>query len=308
MGLFTKLKSKVKEHTGGSGQAGGSSDAAPPAWAPAPEAVHQFGKFNEATDDEYQRAEDFCNEFPPNAPRMLPSVAVDYITEVGCKAWTIENPNTARFSGRIDNPGETKGSLGVVRVQTDANCKDTCLLSTLPLLAGLYDVHGKTGVYYEITIHRMDGFIAIGTSCRPYPAWRMPGWNRLSAGWHLDDLRKFFEDPDGGRDYVDQNLVSQVKPGDIIGCGYEFAIGALFYTYNGIRLPNAFSGIYLPRHQYDVFAAIGVEGACEFEVNFGGDMVRWKEGNEWAWRVEGHVGKIVGTSSDFDPELPAYSM
>jgi hypothetical protein len=33
-------------------------------------------------------------------------------------------------------------------------------------------------------------------------ALRAAHTQRLSAGFHLDDLRKFFEDPDRGRDYV----------------------------------------------------------------------------------------------------------
>ncbi|EAU87597.1 endosome protein [Coprinopsis cinerea okayama7 len=320
MGFLSKLKSKVKEHVGSSssdqGPSGyydhhnqyGTDSSLPPAWTPAPEVSHKWGKWNEAPDDEYQAGEDFCLEYPPNPPRLLPSAAVDYISSVGCKAWSIEQPETARFSGTISNPGDFKGSLGVVKISTNENCKDTTLLSTLPIMAGLYDVQGKSGVYYEVLIKQMDGVVVVGTSCRPYPAWRLPGWNRLSAGLHLDDLRKFFEDPDGGRDYVTPDLVSQVRPGDTIGCGYEFSTGGLFFTYNGIRLSNAFTGIYLPRHEHDVFAAVGVEGRAELEVNFGGDMFRWKEGNEWAWRVEGHVGKIVGSSREYDAELPAYSL
>lgn len=75
-----------------------------------------------------------------------------------------------------------------------------------------------------------------------------------------------------------------------------------------MRLPPAFTGIYMPRHKYDVFAAIGVEGYCEFEVNFGSELVRWNEGNEWAWRVEGHVGRLGGGIGGVEDELPAYSM
>lgn len=148
-----------------------------------------------------------------------------------------------------------------------------------------------------------------GTACRPYPDYRLPGWNRLSAGLHLDDMRKFFEDPDGGRDYTSE--LARINPGDTIGCGYEFATGALFYTHNGRRLPVAFSGIYLPRHKYDVFAAIGVEGECDFDVNFGGVSFRWKQGNEWVWKIEGHVGGDIaggpGLGEDIEEELPAYS-
>jgi len=127
----------------------------------------------------------------------------------------------------------------------------------------------------------------------------------MSAGFHLDDFRKFFEDPEGGRDYTD--AISRIDSGDTIGCGYEFLNGVLFYTYNGLRLPPAFTGIYLPRQNQDVFAAIGVEGQCDFLVNFGGETFTWKEGNEWAWRVEGHVGTMHGwPSANVGDELPAY--
>lgn len=51
----------------------------------------------------------------------------------------------------------------MVSIVTNENCKDTCLLSDLPILAGLYDIHGKQGVYYEVVIQKMNGFIAVGT-------------------------------------------------------------------------------------------------------------------------------------------------
>ncbi|KAF5326603.1 hypothetical protein D9611_000882 [Ephemerocybe angulata] len=305
MGFLNSLKGKLKDLSHHDQGAGSSTDAPPPEWSAAPEISHKWGKWNEAPDEEYQAGEDFCNEYPPLAPRLLPSELVDKINTLGCKAWGIQWPTTPRFSGHIQEAADTKGGPAVTTVTTTAKCKDTCLLSDMPILAGLYEVQGKTGVYYEVLVQKMTGFIAIGTACRPYPEWRLPGWNRLSAGLHLDDLRKFFEDPDGGRDYA-EGLISSISPGDTIGCGYEFASGNLFYTYNGVRLPNAFSGLYIPRNQHDVFAAIGVEGECQFQVNFGGEVFRWKEGNEWAWRVEGHVGRLSGTSGPRDDELPAY--
>ena len=82
-------------------------------------------------------------------------------------------------------------------------------------------------------------FNHVGTACRPYPEWRHPGWNRLSAALHLDDFRKFFEDPNGGRDYTPE--LTEVSEDDIIGCGYDFTRCSIFYTYNGRRLPDAFT-------------------------------------------------------------------
>ncbi|KAF8999764.1 hypothetical protein BDQ17DRAFT_1308220 [Cyathus striatus] len=300
MGFLGRVKGLVSSDSSYRSQAG----AAPPVWAPAPEISHALGKFADATEDEFEAAESFCSQYPPQEPSFVPSYLLDRISEIGCKAWGIERPDTPRFQGIIQD--DAKGGSGTTRVHTTPQCQDTCLLSDLPIMAGLYDIQGKTGVYYEVLIHKMEGIISVGTSCRPYPVWRLPGWNRLSAGLHLDDFRKFFEDPDGGRDYTD--ALTRIGSGDVIGCGYEFATGTLFYTYNGMKLPPAFSGIYMPRVNYDVFAAIGVEGCCDFEVNFGGDYFRWKEGNEWAWRIEGHIGRMqgAGRSGQHDETLPTY--
>ncbi|KAG5648778.1 hypothetical protein DXG03_000127 [Asterophora parasitica] len=310
------------------------SGDAPPGWAPAPEQSvrklyaaihslntnthiqHQWGQRAEATEEDYQAAEEFCNRYTVEAPRLLSSDTVERISASGCKAWGLEIPQTRRFVGTVQNPSDSKSDAHRVHVKTGSACRETCILSDLPILAGLYDVKGKHGVYYEVEILEMDvekdGVVAVGTACRPYPNWRLPGWNRLSGGLHLDDMCKFFEDPDGGRDYNAMKHVT-VRPGDIVGCGYDFGRSSLFYTWNGQRTningveQDAFVGVYLPRAKHDVYAAIGVSGAVEVKVNFGGELFRWKEGNEWAWRVEGHVGKLGGTVMGVDAEdLPSY--
>ncbi|PPQ98683.1 hypothetical protein CVT24_003310 [Panaeolus cyanescens] len=306
MGFLRSLKDKLTQRSPSPqpGPSGSSSyypppTEQPPEWAPAPEKSYAYGKYNEAPEDEYEAGEQFCTDNPLWPPQLLPSHVVDEIAKRGCAVWGLQIPPRPRFRGEI------KQGPAVISVTTSSECNDSCILSTLPIIGGLYDTQGKNGVYYEVCIRKMNGFIAVGTACQPYPLWRLPGWNRQSAGLHLDDFRKFFEDPDGGRDYTD--AISQINWGDTIGCGYEFSTGSIFFTYNGVRLPNAFTGLYLPRHAQDVFAAIGVEGECEFEVNFGGDVFRWKEANEWAWRVEGHVGRMVGGSGTLDDELPAYN-
>jgi hypothetical protein len=291
---------------------------APPGWAPAPELSHQKGLWNEALEHEYEEALRFCEQCPSHPPKLLPSDVIERINKGGCKAWSIELPDSSRFEGKV------KSRQAAVDIETKSSCKDVSLFSDLPLMAGLYDIQGKAGVYYEVTIHKMEGIIAIGeltssgkprsplyiprlsgSACRPYPPWRLPGWNRLSAGLHLDDFRKFFEDSDGGRDYTNQ--LNHISPGDVIGYGYEFVNGSIFYTYNGYRLPIAFTGVYLPRQNHDVYAAVGLEGENAVEVNFGGELFKWKEGNEWAWRVEGHVGRLMGSSGEYDLELPLYA-
>ncbi|KAF9816368.1 hypothetical protein IEO21_04121 [Rhodonia placenta] len=255
----------------------------PPAWEPAPEPSHPEPLYNDATIDSFERANTFCRENPVNMPMQLLPADLERISSEDCGAWRLEPPLGKSFCGDIYN--DYKRSTGrVVRLATYNGCEDTCVMSDLPLMAGLYDIRGKVGFYYEVTVRKMNGVIAIGTACKPHPEWRFPGWDRLSAGLHLDDLRKYFEDSLGGRDYTSD--LTRIQPGDVIGCGYYFATGALFFTYNGQRLPDAFTGIYLPRTANDVYAAIGVEGENEFEVNFGSDCFKWVEGGEWQWKVE----------------------
>jgi Ran-binding protein 9/10 len=95
---------------------------------------------------------------------MLASNAIDRIRLLGCAAWGLEQPATPRFVGRIDrgNQEESGTGAGTWNVCTQKPCKDMCLLSDLPLMAGLYDIHGKLGVYYEVRVNKMEGVVAIG--------------------------------------------------------------------------------------------------------------------------------------------------
>jgi len=70
-------------------------------------------------------------------------------------------PSSSRFKGYVVS-GINKGGAGVTKVVTDGKCEDVCLFSNLPIMAGLYDIKGKQGVYYEVVVREMTGFIAIG--------------------------------------------------------------------------------------------------------------------------------------------------
>ncbi|KAJ3709559.1 endosome protein [Lentinula guzmanii] len=283
-------------------------DSQPPEWAPAPEASHTYGQYNEASDQEYRDGISYCQKHPLCLTSLISSRFIDQIKSEGAKAWGLDIPRIT-----IDSQGDKGQNL--VHITTDKHCKDYCLLSNLPITAGLYDSSGREGVYYEVIIHEMNppqSFLVIGTSCRPYPTFRLPGWNRESTGWHLDDLRKFFEDSDGGRNYTDnghqlplpwnpENRSEQYIPlGSTVGCGYIFKSGSIFFTYNGLRLPNAFDGAHLPRHERDVFAAIGVSGKTKFDVNFGGEPFRWVPG------ILGN-GELNSIGDECSERLPAYS-
>ncbi|KAF9222967.1 hypothetical protein BS17DRAFT_782886 [Gyrodon lividus] len=296
---------------------GRRSSPPPPEWTSAPQQSHVYGRFNEASEADCDRADNFCSSNGIESARLLPSSDLERIAAEGCTAWELEFQQTdlsftqrQTFDGKIDNQSKSNRTGIVRKVETTEECKDCCLISNLPLIAGLYYRPLDGGVYYELTIQKMKGVIAIGTTCRPYPHYRLPGWHRLSAALHLDDMRKFYENSDGGQDSGFWGAIGGRSPavGDIIGCGYEFAAGGtMFFTFNGERLvPDAFKGLYLGDVR-DVYAAIGIDGETTFTVNFGGDFFKWPLANEWRWRLDRHVGKLSAPQPPILEDLPTYS-
>lgn len=141
-------------------------DDSPPPWAPALGTPHERGKYSDATSDKYEEAEKFCNRFPVNRPVLLSSDIVTRLSEEGCKLWKMEPPQSLWFRGTVECGTDKKSPAGVTKVVTRGECKETCIFSNLPIMAGLYDTSRK-GVYYEVVIKEMRGIIAIGNSTSP---------------------------------------------------------------------------------------------------------------------------------------------
>jgi len=137
-----------------------ASPSAPPEWTPAVERSNTYGLLNEASDESYEKAQEFCERYPVESSALLPSQTLSDIANGGCLEWRIQIDNSSHVSV---NPG--KGGLS--RISSRADCPDTCLLSNLPIVAGQYHFPNDGGVYYEITVHKMTdptkgGVIAIG--------------------------------------------------------------------------------------------------------------------------------------------------
>ncbi|CAG8566387.1 834_t:CDS:2 [Paraglomus occultum] len=111
--------------------------------------------------------------------------------------------------------------------------------------------------YYEITVlsntDPKNTTIAIGLATKPYPPFRLPGWNLYSVGYHSDGCK--FNDAFKGYSYGPE----WGKVGDIVGCGYFAATGRVFFTKNGQTLGTAFASI---RHLW--YPTIGADGPCKF--------------------------------------------
>ncbi|KAJ4366161.1 hypothetical protein N0V83_007796 [Neocucurbitaria cava] len=190
------------------------------------------------------------------------------------------------------------------RCRTHAKCRDSSILTNLPMYSVFWDSPRSTQraktIYFELkvtgigrggsSLEEADAGIAIGFVAPPYPTFRLPGWERASLGVHGDDGRKYVNDPWGGVDFT-----TAFKPGDTVGIGITFSILKnppsyeqteqgreldieVFFTRNGkkegdwdgheeldVRSEGGNTGL---RGECDLFPAIGIFGGVDFDVFF----------------------------------------
>ncbi|RHZ69972.1 hypothetical protein Glove_276g93 [Diversispora epigaea] len=220
-------------------------------------------------------AEQFTKDHPPqeiNPP-------IDHIIHIqslgGAKAWTW-TPDDTLISQQII-------SITNERKDVTFNKRSNVMIQTnypffIPRAEGdiIYeapfekpktkdDRQGQMLHYFEITVlsnsNPNDTTIAIGLATKPYPSFRLPGWNMHSVGYH--SIGKKFEDSTGGKDYGPK----WGEPGDTIGCGYNPDAGYVFFTKNEQFLGNAYTG-----KSHIWFPTIGATGPCTIQTNFGDDF------------------------------------
>lgn len=145
-------------------------------------------------------------------------------------------------------------------------------------------------IYFEVRILAIGGNnarqaagVAVGFCAKPYPSWRLPGWQRASLGVHGDDGRRFVNDPAGGVDFT-----RPFKPGETVGIGMKFSISRnvqghgkahaeVFFTRDGKRdegwqvdeeRDRESDSVFGLEGGMDLYAAVGMFGAVDFEIQF----------------------------------------
>lgn len=133
---------------------------------------------------------------------------------------------------------------------------DFSIQATLPLVPSLVN-------YFEISIisSASTTTIVIGLSSRPYPSFRLPGWNRNSFAFHGDDGNLYCNNPYDGVSYERSFGV-----GDVVGCGIKNR--TLYFTKNGKSLRK--TGVaFADDSSCILFPSVGFDGSCVLLVNFG---------------------------------------
>ncbi|KAG0340780.1 Rsp5p-dependent ubiquitination, sorting of cargo proteins at the multivesicular body, partial [Podila humilis] len=125
--------------------------------------------------------------------------------------------------------------------------------------------------------------IAIGVSTKPFPTSRLPGWNRHSVGYFSKDGKKYCNSPWSGYPYGPIYF-----EGDVVGCGYRPRSGTIFFTRNGKRIEEAYTGF-----KTNLFPTVGATGPCVLHVNFGQSGFVFVEANVKKWGLAPASGSLA---------------
>lgn len=181
---------------------------------PPPSMGNQQSRKNNATEQEAEQGETWCQQNPLTQPITFPEAALEAISQGNIG---LMKPRT--YQGTLERPRP-----GVWAGKTKTTSPDSCILSTVPLYSVMAQSPLRTGrgktAYYEVRIakrNRSEVSLAMGFAAPPYPTFRLPGWHKGCLAVHGDDGSKYINDRWGGKDFT-----SSFKPGETLGIGMRF--------------------------------------------------------------------------------------
>ncbi|KAF9991810.1 Rsp5p-dependent ubiquitination, sorting of cargo proteins at the multivesicular body [Entomortierella chlamydospora] len=240
-----------------------------PDWEQDPDATE--GRLAALSDTErqaYDAAQAFQIVHPPNSvPTDISLSQYLSIQEKGVSAWEFE----ASYDHQLFVHDRTELSFS-----TQVACVQTNL--PLPKQQEVY--------YWEVKMFEKspNTVVSVGVTTKPYPTNRLPGWNRHSVGYFSDNGRKYCNSPWSGYPYGPIYF-----EGDVIGCGYRPRNGTIFFTRNGKRIDEAFTGF----GRMNLFPTVGATGPCVLHVNFGQSGFVFVEANVKKWGLAPASGSLA---------------
>jgi hypothetical protein len=225
-----------------------------------------FEGWSEAATQSYDLARAFQQAYPPNSisTEISPEQRL-LIQEKGVHAWEFiaDDDVNCMVSERTE-----------ISFYGGENCVQTNL--PIPKNQPIY--------YFEVKLFEkpVDTNVGIGVATKPYPSWRFPGVNKTSVGYHSQDGKRYYNDPFDGFDYG-----GPYHEGDVIGCGYRPRSGTVFFTRNGVKLGDAFSGL-----KSNLFPTVAADGPCSLHVNLGQLGFVFIEANVGKWGLAPAEGSL----------------
>ncbi|KAF8983209.1 Rsp5p-dependent ubiquitination, sorting of cargo proteins at the multivesicular body [Entomortierella lignicola] len=192
------------------------------------------------------------------------------IQEKGVSAWEFE---TAFDNQRVQIHDRTELSFPAMN-QLEASAQTNL---PMPKQQEVY--------YWEVKMFEKspDTVVSVGVSTKPYPNTRLPGWSRHSVAYLSKDGHKYCNSPFSGHAYGPVYF-----EGDVIGCGYRPRTGTIFFTRNGRRMEDAYTGI-----TFNLFPTVGATGPCILHVNLGQSGFVFVEANVKKWGLAPANGSLI---------------
>lgn len=125
--------------------------------------------------------------------------------------------------------------------------------------------------------------VAVGLATKPYPSFRLPGHSRFSIAYHSNGDKSY------NYPFTSATFNSVLKEGDVLGVGYRPRTGTVFYTRNGRKMDDAFTGLM----NYNLFPTVGADGPCSIHVNLGQAGFVFIEANVKKWGLAPSVGTLA---------------
>ncbi|GAN09597.1 potassium/sodium efflux P-type ATPase, fungal-type [Mucor ambiguus] len=215
----------------------------------------------------YESAKTWQEHHPPNSiPTDITPPQLVSIQEKGVSAFEFEWELEANcfVAGRTE-----------IQFMEGENCVQTNL--PLPRNQEVYYWEAKMYDKPESTL------VSVGIATKPYPSWRLPGWNRYSIGYFSNNGSKCFSSPFNYKPYG-----LPYKHGDVIGVGYRHRTGSVFFTRNGRKMEEAYAGL-----RWNLFPTIGANGPCQIHVNLGQAGFVFVEANVKKWGLAPSMGTLA---------------
>ncbi|PVU85523.1 hypothetical protein BB560_006996 [Smittium megazygosporum] len=212
-------------------------------------------------DPEFSRSQELGEQFESRYPygslnTQLTREQENFIVEKGVDAW--EFPFDTELNGHV------QGKTDIVFYGGE-----NLVMSNLPLPSS------RNTYYFEVKVTDIspNTNIYAGLATKPYPVWRMVGFNKYSIGYNTST------------GYVHNSSVfrrcklpNRCVVGDILGIGHNPRSGCTWFTFNGRRIPKYFYGF-----KYSLFPSISADGPCSVSVNFGQRGFVFIEANVKKW-------------------------
>lgn len=225
-------------------------------------------------------ATDWQGQYPPSSvPTDITLSQFLSIQEKGVAAWAFEPDYEENLSLYVQSRTEiTFLSDGPGMPVREGGGNSVMANLPLPKLNEVY--------YWEVKLYEKPASteVAIGLATKPYPSFRLPGWNRYSVAYFSSDGFKSHNYP-----FTASSYGPPLAEGDVLGVGYRPRTGTVFFTRNGRKLEDCYTGL----HRLNLFPTVGANGPATLHVNLGQAGFVFIEANVKKWGLAPMTGTLA---------------